>query len=285
MRIAHQMAGTAIIFLLHLGTDSAFAQYTSAVPDEQFPFGGKLLNAALNYVLRPDSYAAHIDIHRDQDTSVFDSGKIISALPASSVRSGCLHYLACEFPIPSVEIENAVFYEGILYLNNIDDTSKKELDVIRNFYAAKTGYLPSTQVQYGTEIHWLHGPQISLYNSNDPTTYPKGVKLECLNIWNTSAYFLHPWEVGNAFHSLNDNVFSLLASIIMQHIKISSTPQKSTITITERASGFKTLFLFNRMVDTRYTKSSLIFDTLLWLFEGDVRPAKKLLQGFPFHNI
>ena len=278
------LAWIAIIFL-HIGSDSAFAQYASAVPDEQFPFGGTLLNAALNYVLRPDSSTAQNKLHGNLDSSAYYKGDIVSALPISSIRSGCLHYLACEFPIPSVEIENAIFYEGTLYLNNLDNSSIKELGVIHNFYASRKGYLPSNQVQYGPGIHWLHGPKISFYNSNDPLSYPNGVKFECLNMWNTSAYFLHPWEAGNAFHSLNDNVFSILASIILQHTKISGTPQTSTQTMIKKASGYKTLFLFNRMADNRNKKLTHIFNTLLWLFEGDIRPAKILLQGVPFNNI
>ena len=257
----------AIIFLLCVGDNRIFADYFDSVPDDRPPFGGALLNEALNYVLQPDATSANSNI----DTV---KTKIASALPSSNIRIRCLDYLACEYLLPAVEIDNAILFNGILYLNNIDKKNEKTLSDINKLFGAKQGYLPSNMVQYGPNIHWLHGPKIVLYDGSNPETFPGGKKLECAKVWNTSAYFLHPWEAGNAFHSLNDNVLSVLASMVVQHI---TPPTGGPAAV--NAEGYKTLFLFKRMVNTKDTKVSMLYNLIYWLFEGDVRPAKSLLQG------
>lgn len=275
MNLLHLSAQIAIFTLVFLTCRTLSDEYTTAPLDDQPSFGGSLLNRALNIVLQPDPSGWN-NSHQEytiaskhlQVAKNLYNANAVPDLKRSSIVIRCKDHLACEYPLPAVEIDNGIFYNGVLYLKDVNDNSKEALRDINLLYGTKEGYLPSTMVQHGTFIHWLHGPKIALYNTLDPGTYPDGNPLKCLRNWNTSAYFLHPWEAANAYHSLNDNVFSVLANIVMHHI----TPLRV-------AEGQKTLFLFNRMVSTKHAEVTHIFRILNWLFEGDVRPAKALLEG------
>ena len=251
--------------------------YNSASQNERPPFGGALLNAALNWVLQP--------YQSQQDSSFIEnfSNSFLSndsLLQRSSIRIRCEDYLACEYPLQAVEIDNAIFYDGVLYLNDIDEMSRSNLLLIQKMYGTRLGYLPSTMVQHRSAIYWLHGPKIALYNSTIPSAPINGGVLKCVKSWNTSAHFLHPWEINNAYHSLNDNIMSVLSSIILQHI----TPITGDTKYVKKAEGSKTLFLFNRLSFSAQLKTSLLFGILNWIFEGDVRPAKEILQGATASN-
>mmetsp|Transcript_10090 Transcript_10090/g.9786 ORF Transcript_10090/g.9786 Transcript_10090/m.9786 type:complete len:373 (+) Transcript_10090:150-1268(+) len=254
---------SALIYLIDKAFSININKYAS---EDVLPFGGEILGEALRYFL------GHKNILLDSpDLFPPKKDKTSSALQPSRIWRTCIDYLACEYPIPSLEISNAIFYNGILYLNNIDEKSKNVLLDIQRFHGTKKGYLPSTLVQHGSIIEWLHGPQIALYNENDPNSFPSGTKLKCFKVWNTSAYFLHQWEVTNTYHTLNDNILSILASIIVQYVSS-----------TESMEEYRTLFVFNRMGGSnRYAKPSKILDILFWLFQGDVRPAKSVLEGGP----
>jgi hypothetical protein len=270
MNLIHLSARAAIFTCIFLTCRTLSDDYTSVPLDDQPPFGGSLLNRALNFVLQPDPsrWKSPLQEHTDASKTKLHGANAVSDLKRSSIVIRCKDHLACEYPLPAVEIDNGIFYNGVLYLNDIDDNSKKALRDISLLYGTKEGYLPSTMVQHGNLIHWLHGPKIELYDASDPRTHPAGKPLKCLRNWNTSAYFLHPWEAANAYHSLNDNVFSVLANIVMHHI----TPLRIS-------EGRKTLFLFNRMVISKNAEVTHIFRILNWLFEGDVRPARALLEG------
>jgi hypothetical protein len=102
------------------------------------------------------------------------------------------------------------------------------LQSLKSFYGSREGYLPSTLVQKGTITEWLHGPKIVVtYTSaagTSATATSSIVKnkddvtgtMVCKKYWDTTAYFMHPWEAANAYHSLNDNVMAILASAIVQ---------------------------------------------------------------------
>jgi hypothetical protein len=276
MNLVHLSARAAIFTSIFLTCRTLSDDYTSVPLDDQPSFGGSLLNRALNVILQPDPsrWKYPQREYTDASKTKLNDANAVSDLKRSGIAIRCKDHLACEYPLPAVEIDNSIIYNGILYLNDVDDNSKKALRDINLLYGTKEGYLPSTMVQHGNLIHWLHGPKIELYDASDPRTYPGGKPLKCLRNWNTSAYFLHPWEAANAYHSLNDNVFSVLANIVMHHI----TPLRI-------AEGRKTLFLFNRMVISKNAEVTHIFRILNWLFEGDVRPARALLEGLhPCHS-
>lgn len=270
MNLLHLSARVAISTIIFLTCGTLSDDYTSAPLDNRPSFGGSLLNRALNFVLQPD-LPRWDDTHQDFTNLTkknVNDANAASDLKRSSIVIRCKDHLACEYPLPAVEIDDGIFYNGVLYLNDVSDKSKEALRDINLLYGTKEGYLPSTMVQHGPLIHWLHGPKIELYDASDPRTFPGGSPLKCSRNWNTSAYFLHPWEAANAYHSLNDNVFSVLANVVMHHL--------SPLRVAE---GQKTLFLFNRMVTSKYAEVTHIFRILNWLFEGDVRPAKAILEG------
>ena len=247
--------------------------YNSASHHGRPPFGGALLNAALNWVLQPNQSQNDAPFIEKFSNSFLSNN---SLLQRSSIRIRCEDYLACEYPLQAVEIDNAIFYNGVLFLADIDEASRSNLLLIQKMYGTRLEYLPSTMVQHKSAIYWLHGPKVALYDSAAPSAPIRGGLLKCVKTWNTSAHFLHPWEINNAYHSLNDNIMSVLSSIILQHI----TPVTDDANYVHKAEGSKSLFLFNRMSYSTHLKTSLLFGILNWIFEGDVRPAKEILQGF-----
>lgn len=247
------------------------------------PFGGILLQQALLNVLGP----APINI--SSPTLVAPVGnkspatwaaKISSSLMSSKIRIRCRGNLACEYPIPAVELDSVVFYDGKLYLLNIDAQSRRVLETISTFFGATKHYLPSTLVQYKATTEWMHGPEIVVYNESDLRTYPlmsdgrRQLLPACVQFWDTSAYFHFPWENTNSYHAFNDNIFAILAHVVLQHVTGSDSTFAS-------GSGLRTLFMFRRTGFTKKTDVSQVFKLLFWLFEGDVREARQILEGGP----
>jgi len=99
---------------------------------------------------------------------------------------------------------------------------------------------------------------------------------------NESAYFLFPWEVGNAFHALNDNVLAVLASVILSYL--TDGDGRDDISAGDSQRLRRTLYLFNHLPKGS-TKPSLTFNLLSVIFgERNIRPARSVLsqgQGQP----
>jgi len=92
-----------------------------------------------------------------------------------------------------------------------------------------------------------------------------------------SAYFLFPWEVGNAFHALNDNVLAVLASVILSYL----TDDDGDGRRGDDRRLRRTLYLFNRLPGGKM-KPSLTFNLLSVIFgEQHVRPARSILSKGP----
>ena len=139
----------------------------------------------------------------------------------SSLRFRCRDYLACEYHLPIIELENVVIDRGVIYLNDPDKESllamERMLDPAVMFKVTK-GRLPSTLIQNNADNEWIPGPQIVTYSAAAAAAKASRSKggsgngggetgpVRCRRVWNTNAYFLFPWEAHNAFHSLNDNV-------------------------------------------------------------------------------
>ncbi len=101
---------------------------------------------------------------------------------------------------------------------------------------------------------------------NATTTYASQCASE--NTLDTHAFFLFPWETNNAFHSLNDNLFSVLSSIVLHYLT-------ATVEDIVQAPNYKTLFLFTRIAIPK--DQTLVFKLLNVLFENDVQPAGKFI--------
>jgi len=200
-------------------------------------------------------------------------------------------YLACEYHVPVAELQNVVLFNGIAYLNNADMTSRQTLDGMASLYGAKAGHLPSSLVQDNINAEWLPGPKVVFYDASkiggdadvkqkknsSSSTLPS----YCKTVWNTSAYFLFPWEAANTYHSLNDNVLSIISSIVLQHVTSPTLPLSRYLN-TSSDFGHRTLFLFKRIQGTDSSLNpSLLFQLFRLLFEDDVRPAQTLLSGGP----
>ena len=91
------------------------------------------------------------------------------------------------------------------------------------------------------------------------------------NFLDESAYFLFPWEAHNSFHSLNDNVFSLLSSIVLQHV-----------TGSLRGPAKRVLYVFAKQSKAQ-AKESFMFKLLRVIFDGEVgqavRPSVRPFTG------
>ena len=240
------------------------------------PFGGKLLNEALLHILGPLS--SNITSRGTKRRKKWLNAR--NEMPSSRIRIRCNDYLACEYPIPAVELDNVIVYQGTLYLTDIDPDSRHALQTMNTYFAVRQGYLTSTLVQYKSTTEWLHGPPTIIYNVSDMSTYPRNKDgsrqplAKCARIWDTSAYFLHPWQSVNAYHAFNDNIIAILATIVVQYLT-SSDATFST------GSGFRTLFMFRKLGYTNRKVVSQVFKILFWIFEGDVREAKQLFDGGP----
>ena len=236
------------------------------------PFGGKLLNEALLEILGPLS---NTTTRGKPGRKKWPNARKV--LPPSRIRIRCSHYLACEYPIPAIELDNVIIYQGTLYLTDIDHDSRHALQTMNTYFAIRQGgFLPSTLVQYESTTEWLHGPPIVIYNVSDMSTYPrtKDGSMQplpiCVRWWDTSAYFLHPWQSTNAYHAFNDNIIAVLATIVVQHL-----------TCSDDSYGFRTLFMFRKLGFANRKVVSQVFKILFWIFEGDVREAKQIFDGGP----
>jgi len=274
------------------------------------PFGGALLRQALREVVDPvlqnhtqgssGSSAANEAREREQEqnkiiweTTFKDTANLpvpISPGYKSSLRRRCTNFLACEHHIPVVEINNAIFHEGTLYLNEPDDGTLDAIRSLNLIFASRKSHLPaSLAMASGQEAGsaWLPGPRIVVYSAtNTDYVVPAGfegvgvgagagkgkqaVPTHCGSAWDTSAFFLFPWEVGNAFHVINDNVLSVLASVVLQYITDVTHGR-------EQASArpkHHTLFMFKPR-----GKPTLLMQLLNVLFDGDVREARYMLTA------
>ena len=239
------------------------------------PFGGKLLHLALLEILGKNSTTLNGGwLGRKKWLHTRNE------LPPSRIRIRCNDYLTCEYPIRAIELDNVVFYYGTVYLTNIDRDSRHALQTMNTFFAIRQGFLPSTLVQFKSTTEWLHGPPIVIYNVSDMSTYPRtkdGSRQPlpmCARFWDTSAYFLHPWQSVNAYHAFNDNIIAVLATIVVQYL----TGADDTFST---GSGFRTLFMFRKLGYTNRKVVSQVFKILFWMFEGDVREAKQIFVGGP----
>lgn len=95
-----------------------------------------------------------------------------------------------------------------------------------------------------------------------------------------SAYFLFPWEVGNAFHALNDNVLAVLASVILSYLTADEEEEDGPGGDYQRLR--RTLYLFNHLPGGKVTKPSLTFNLLSVIFgEQHIRPARSIMSKGP----
>ncbi len=181
----------------------------------------------------------------------------------SSLRIPCRDRVACEYLNPSIEMENVMILNGVFYLNHLDGKSNESLKVMKSFYASEIGWLPSTLVRT-TDISqdWVTGPRFSLRWLE--TTVSK----KCTTIWDTTAFFMHPWEPHNAFHAINDNVLSILMGIAVSYL-LNGQITKSI-----------TLFKFN-LSYFPLKPSGIMYQVLDFIFEDIARPASDLLKGGP----
>ena len=169
-------------------------------------YGGKIINQALDEVLGSKKSTIRKPFASEINAKQF---------PYSRVRLRCENYTACVDSTPMIEIDNAVVRGDVIYLYQPDAESMEVISRFPNLLGAKSDRLPIVQQKIvqrdsTTEgpIRWLPGPQIVIKQTMKD--------LRCDKIWDTSAYFLHPWEVTNTFHALNDNVLKILASVVLQ---------------------------------------------------------------------
>ena len=199
------------------------------------------------------------------------------ALPTSRVRRRCSDFWTCEHATMALEIDGAIFHNGILYLHNADTHSREAIKGVRKFYDSLKGrhpaaetpnlyYLPPTYTIYEGIPRWIEGLPIKFIETNNELNITT-----CQHLWDTSGYFLHPYYVDNNFHALNDNVFSVLASVVLQHIMGAAM----------EGSSHRTLFLFrNRDKAEKVHNASPMYKMLYMLFD-DVKPAKDVVMGGP----
>eukprot|EP01035_Chromulina_nebulosa_P003896 gene3896-5326_t len=171
------------------------------------------------------------------------------------------------------EIDNAIFFQGQVFLNYLqqDEESLRVSREMSTFFAATKNNLPSSLVVLNEKLEWVPGPKLhmeSFSNSSASSSNPDSAP-QCTeaNFLDESAYFLFPWEAHNSFHSLNDNVFSLLSSIVLQHVTGSlQGPTK------------RVLYVFGKQSKAQ-AKESFMFKLLRVIFDGEVRPATKIFRG------
>jgi hypothetical protein len=83
-----------------------------------------------------------------------------------------------------------------------------------------------------------------------------------------------PWETNNAFHTLNDNILSVLANIIVQYITSPAASPQDTATYV--------LYQLNPVRRAGAGSPSLLNNLFPIIFgAGNVKPAKALLTGGP----
>ena len=185
------------------------------------PFGGTIINKALQEVIgdrfpipleaqrvsrTAEEREAEDTFYRSQSKGAHEDG--VEVTLRSSLRFRCRDYLACEYHLPVVELENVIIDKGVVYLNNPDKSSLAAIERMMDpavMFKVTRGRLPSTLIQNNAENEWLPGPQLVIYNSGERNSRTAGPP-RCRHVWDTSAFFLFPWESHNAFHALNDNV-------------------------------------------------------------------------------
>lgn len=216
------------------------------------PYGGKLLNDALTDELSQIQFNISFSAKESPMISV--------------IRQRCTDYLACEYFNPMIELENVIFMNGQIYANNVDTESVKVINSLSRGYAGKEKHLPAFMATFNLQSDWVVGPQIN-YNVAG-SSGGKGPKT-CKHVWNTSVYFHFPWEAKNAYHSLNDNLLSLLASITIQQIFNPHTlPEYRTLLLLKPDPAVPGPF-------------NHLFSLLKYIFDNDVRQASALLRGGP----
>lgn len=90
----------------------------------------------------------------------------------------------------------------------------------------------------------------------------------------THALFLFPWETNNAYHALQDNILSVLTTVILQYL--------TAPTVSVQDTPLYTLYVFNRIGRESMGETALLYDLLPVIFgEEYVLPAKALLRGGP----
>lgn len=222
------------------------------------------------------------------------NGNSIGKNYRSSLRRRCNNYLACEHHIPVVEIHNAIFYQGNLWLNKPDEHTLAHIRNLTQLFASRSNHLPvnlaHNNANGGAGSTWIPGPRIILFDSNNAAYLPpKGFDgpstssstrsstpppTTCARVWDTSSFFLFPWELGNAYHTVNDNVLSVLASVVLQHV--------TDITHYSGAGvdnpSHRTLFTFKGPNGSEKAQNSSLNSLLRVLFDGDVQQAAVLLD-------
>ena len=84
--------------------------------------------------------------------------------------------LYSEFLAPVLEVDNAIFLDGILYLNNPDTQSLSTINNIRHIHASQDHFLPASLAQFGDNtFDWIPGPKIKVFNNTLPS-----VSINCL---------------------------------------------------------------------------------------------------------
>ncbi len=181
----------------------------------------------------------------------------------SSLRIPCRDRVACEYLNPAIELENVMILDGVFYLNHLDAKSNESVKVIKTFYASEIGWLPSNLVRT-TDISqdWVTGPRFSLRWLDNKV--PK----KCVTTWDTTAFFVHPWEPQNAFHAMNDNILSVLMTITLSYL------------LNGHITKNITLFKFN-LSYVPLKPSGIMYQVLDFLFGDVTRPASDLLKGGP----
>jgi hypothetical protein len=176
-------------------------------------YGGRLINEALDHVLGRRKFPGVY-----QFTGPYSDAVEHTALPITRVRLRCQHFSACENTTPTIEIDNAITHNKMIYINKPDQESIAVINKFPAFFAPEPGRLPSCLSKL-IDPEWLPGPKFFILNdthlgSSGPETsqYPRS----CGQFLDTSAHILFPWQHVNSFHALNDNVLKVLASLLIQ---------------------------------------------------------------------
>jgi hypothetical protein len=169
--------------------------------------GGMLLNAALDHVIGPQ---------RTHNKETRTTPQIIAGLPVTTIRLQCDNskYLACGNSTPTIEILNPVVLHGTIYFNHPDQQSLDIINQFATYFEAVPNRLPSClgTIPRGGQA-WLPGPRYVIINdTNRPLNAPK----KCGQTVAAWAHFLFAWGHTNAFHALNENVFKVISSLILQ---------------------------------------------------------------------
>jgi hypothetical protein len=164
----------------------------------------KLLSNALDSVL---------GVRKEVSNSWVQNITAANGLPRTQIRIRCSGYLACGGSTPTIEISNPIIYNGKVYFNYPDQESMDTINRFPTFIAAVPNHLPSCLAEIPRAIDWVPGPAFAIIIEtrrldNQPT--------HCGEYLDDSAHFLFAWEPHNSFHAMNDNLFAVLTSLILQ---------------------------------------------------------------------